>query len=53
MNEETTAQEATEATQETPKTYTEEEVRELIQKEGDRRVTEEGRAKDSRQSQRS
>lgn len=40
MNEETTAQEATESTQETPKTYTEEEVRELIQKEGDRRVTE-------------
>lgn len=34
-----TAQDATE-TQDTPKTYTEEEVRELLQREGDKRVTE-------------
>lgn len=40
-NTETTTQELeAQDTQETPRTYTEEEVRELLQKEGDKRVTE-------------
>lgn len=41
MDTETTAQETSqETTEQTPKTYTQEEVNELLQREGDRRVTE-------------